>query len=131
VGPDVSFGLDWKASVRELLLVQGHLVLVSFDPFESYLPSGMYLFFFFGFCRSSNIVVVLVEGATNALSDQGLRASSLSEPVSTNHTPVHACPLSRPDIESVAAAAGVALPSSWAQLEPSRCPDPPWGANNR
>lgn len=48
-GPDVSLGLDWKASLRELLLVQGHPVPVSFDPFESYLPSGVFFVFVFGF----------------------------------------------------------------------------------
>lgn len=94
-----------------------------------------FLFLFLGSCHSSNIVVVSLEGVTDALPDQGLRASSLSELVSINRTPVHvrayACPLSRPDIESVTAAAGDALPVSSSRLEPLQCPDPPWGANDR
>ncbi|KAJ6537109.1 hypothetical protein B0H19DRAFT_1382836 [Mycena capillaripes] len=35
-GPDLSLGMDWKASVRELLISVGHRVPESFDPFNAY-----------------------------------------------------------------------------------------------
>ncbi|KAJ7866139.1 hypothetical protein B0H13DRAFT_2561641 [Mycena leptocephala] len=38
-GPDIVLGLDWKASIRELLVSLGRPILPGFDPFQAYLGS--------------------------------------------------------------------------------------------
>jgi hypothetical protein len=38
--PDLVLGLDWKASIRELLLSMGRPIPPAFDPFQYYLGNG-------------------------------------------------------------------------------------------
>jgi hypothetical protein len=45
-GPDLVLGLDWKASIRELLVSLGRPILPGFDPFQAYLGSGASFFCF-------------------------------------------------------------------------------------
>jgi hypothetical protein len=50
-GPDIVLGLDWKASIRELLVSLGWPILPGFDPFQAYLGSGAsFLCFVCFFC---------------------------------------------------------------------------------